>query len=438
MTSLLSRQLRQCGIAADSQAGAWAELLATVSATYDEMEQDRRHLEHTLEVASDELNEANAQLRSETESQLKQLNAYYQGTLEGQLGMILCFREERGEFIHTLARRLGWTAETVEGRRLADFLAPEKAATFGAAYRRAWQGEECTVEGESPDGRIDYLARLKPRVGGGAVQEVILAGVEITDLKRIEAELRGAKERAESADRTKSEFLAVMSHEIRTPLHAIMGYTQLLKQCCQDPDQAQWIGTIDRSSRRLQELIDDILDYSIIEVGRLKTVQEPMSLNDVIQSVAASYRPAAEEKGLALDSGLSGGLPEVIESDMARVRQILANLVSNAVKFTAKGRITMGASAGSESQAGATRATIRFTVADSGIGIPKEMRERLFKPFTQVDSSTTRHYGGTGLGLAISRRLARALGGELDFVSEPGKGSIFTFTLPLVRVDSQE
>jgi signal transduction histidine kinase/ActR/RegA family two-component response regulator len=376
-------------------------------------------------------------LRSEAENQLRDLNSYYRRTLEGQQGMILCFREEAGDFVHTLcrgllARRLGWTAERVEGKRLDDFLPPEMAARLRAAYQRAWNGEECTVEGESPDGKISFLALLQPRGGGEGATEAILSAVEITDRKRVELELRAAKERAESADRTKSEFLAVMSHEIRTPLNAILGFTDLLLENCREPSQHLWIKTIDQSGRVLSSLINDILDFSKIEAGQLELRAEPMEVADVMQSAVGLFRPAANEKGVALELRMDPALPAVIMADPLRIRQIITNLLANAVKFTKEGTISVGVVLGPGSGGEGRRPELAFLIKDTGIGIAEDVRGKLFKPFSQADSSTSRQYGGTGLGLAISRRLARAMGGELDYVSEAGRGSLFTFTLPAV------
>jgi len=435
VNSLLQRQLRR--IETDRPADPWVELLKATSATYDELERDRRHLEHTLAVVSDELNEANELLRSEAESQLRQLNSYYRETLEGQQGMILCFREEAGDFVHTLcrgqlARRLGWTADKVEGKLLDDFLPKETAALLRSAYRRAWSGEECTFEGESADGKISYLALLQPRPGREAAKEAILSAVEITDRKRVESELREAKERAESADRAKSEFLAVMSHEIRTPLNAILGFTGLLLESCKEPSQQLWIKTIDQSGQVLNALIKDILDFSKIEAGQLDLRPEPIALAEVMQSVVGLFRPTAAEKGLTLDLWLDPSLPPVILADPLRLRQILTNLLANAVKFTRAGTISAGAILTRPAEIEGRPPELAILIRDSGIGIPDSVRGSLFKPFTQADSSTTRKYGGTGLGLAISRRLARAMGGDLDYTSEAGRGTLFTFTLPAI------
>jgi signal transduction histidine kinase/ActR/RegA family two-component response regulator len=430
MQTLLKRQLKQCRIPPEAVAGPWAELLAAVEQTYAEMEQDRRLIEHTLEVASDELNEANEQLRRDAESRIRELNKYYQHCLEGQQGMIVCFRESDGDFVHTLCRgqlalRLGWTADRVEGRRLGDFLPSKEAADLRTAYLRAWNGEECSFEGGSSDGSIAYLAHLRPRQG--PAQEVILAGVDITDRKRAEAELVAAKERAESADRAKSGFLAVMSHEIRTPLNAILGFTHLLAGEVQGAEHQTWLKTIDQSGRALQAIINDVLDFSKIEAGQMDISSEPFQLVEGMRSLTALFRPAADEKGVGLELSLEAGVPETIMTDPTRLRQILTNLLSNAVKFTSKG--TIGLRVGAVA-AGEGRRTLRFSVADTGIGIPESVRDRLFKPFSQADSSTTRNFGGTGLGLAISLRLARAMGGDLGYTSTPGKGSVFTLSLP--------
>ena len=433
MSSLLERQLRKYlppGI--DPAAGPWLGLFTAIAKAYDELEADRTLLEHTLEVTSDELNEANDRLRRESADQLRSLSRYYQQTLESQQGMILCVQRTEAGFVHTLCRgqlaaRLGWMPETVEGRRLEDFLPSAQASALRPAYECAWNGQECTCEGMSVDGTLAYLAWLRPRIENHVIREVIVSCVEITDRKRVEHELVAAKEHAEAADRAKSEFLAVMSHEIRTPLNAVLGFTALLLETQINEEQRAWLHTIDQSGVTLLTLINDILDFSKIEAGQLQLELRPCDLASLLESVTHLFLPRASEKGLALELRLEPGLPAIIATDTSRLQQILVNLMSNAVKFTAHGSIMLSADASED--------TLRITVRDTGIGIAPQQHDRLFKPFIQADSSTTRLYGGTGLGLAICQRLARALGGDISIESAPGQGSTFTLTLPVTHAE---
>ena len=428
MSTLLDRQLRKhLPPGVDPTAEPWRDLFKAISTAYDELEDDHRLLEHTLQVTSDELNEANDRLRREAADQLRSLSRYFQQTLESQQGMILCVQRTEAGFVHTLCRgqlaaRLGWIPETVEGHRLEDFLPPDQAAVLRFAYERAWSGEECTCEGTSVNGSLVYLAWLRPRTVNNTVHEIIVSCVEITDRKQIERELVAAKEHAEAADRAKSEFLAIMSHEIRTPLNAVLGFTSLLLETQIDEEQRSWLHTIDQSGTSLLTLINDILDFSKIEAGQLQLDPRPCELASLLESVVHLFLPRAIEKGLTLDLQLEPDLPATIITDTHRLRQILANLVSNAVKFTAYGDIRLSACV--------TQNILLITVRDTGIGLSARQQERLFKPFSQADSSTTRLYGGTGLGLAISQRLARALGGEISMESAPDKGSAFTVAIP--------
>ena len=248
---------------------------------------------------------------------------------------------------------------------------------------------------------------------------------DITESYRQRQALSVAKDAAEAAARAKAEFLANMSHEIRTPMNAVLGMTELLQNSAITAEQAEFVGIIRSSGDTLLTLINDILDFSKIESGHLELEQAPVNLRDCLESALAISAHAAAGKGLDLLLEIEPGAPPAILGDITRLRQILTNLLSNAVKFTARGEVLVALSA----QPGDR---LRCAVRDTGIGIPSDRLDRLFKSFSQVDSSTTRHYGGTGLGLAISHRLITLMGGLIWVESTPGQGSTFLFEIPYV------
>jgi signal transduction histidine kinase/ActR/RegA family two-component response regulator len=254
------------------------------------------------------------------------------------------------------------------------------------------------------------------------------------ELSRAKAELEVALGAAQSANRAKSEFLANMSHEIRTPLNAVIGMSELIRGTALDTVQREYTETIRASGEALLSVINQILDFSRIEHGNLEFERVSVDLPACVQSVIEMNRHQTANRPLELRLELRPGLPATVLGDATRLRQILINLVANAVKFTERGEVVVTA----EPMEGGVNDElwVRFIVRDTGIGIPADRMDRLFQPFSQVDASTTRRYGGTGLGLAITRRLVHLLGGRLRVNSRPGSGSSFEVELPFGDVDS--
>jgi PAS domain S-box-containing protein len=319
----------------------------------------------------------------------------------------------------------------------ARLVLPEGSCASEGFQETPWMQRAVIRAGEETAGALEvaYLEERPEADEGPFLQEerTLLEMIaerlgKVISRDRVETELIWAKHQAEAANRAKSEFLANMSHEIRTPMTAILGFSEILLENAEGGPVQEAAAIIKRNGQHLLEIINDILDLSKIEAGRLRIERLPCSLPALIDEVISLMRVRAEAKGLTLTAEYAGPIPEHIQTDPTRLRQVLVNLVGNAVKFTETGSVRMVVRHRPEH---APAPVLEIDVIDTGIGLEAEQLGRLFTPFMQADASTTRKYGGTGLGLAISKRLLGMLGGEISVTSRPGQGSTFTLRLPV-------
>ena len=325
----------------------------------------------------------------------------------------------------------GYSRDQALGRERAELLresppSPCPAAPGDATVQKR-QSQILTRSGR----RVTILKNAAPLIDAeGRSTGGIESFVDVSDLIRAQVE-------AEDASRMKSAFLANMSHEIRTPLNAIMGLSQLLLTADLAPEQRECVETMRSAGEGLLVILNDILDFSRIEVGRLEIRPAPLDIDRLLEEARRVMAQAANEQGLTLTIERDPKLPRVLVCDPVRLKQILLNLLSNAIKFTARGRVVLSVARVRPRSGDDTRIWTQFRVRDTGPGIPEHMREHIFEPFVQTEDAMARNPGGTGLGLSISNRLARLLGGTgLEVASLPGRGSTFFFTLPLAEPEA--
>lgn len=313
----------------------------------------------------------------------------------------------------------------------------EQNAVFRASRGERIFGDE--IQWEGPAGKKSLLvdaSLVAPLFGREAI--VALTFQDVTGLKRIQDELRIAKQSAESANRAKSNFLANMSHEIRTPLSAIIGFSELMAQkITTEEERYRFAATVKRNGQMLMQIIDDILDLSKIEAGKLDLEIVDVNVRKMISDLTELFNLSASDKKIDLISHIEDDVPKMITADPTRLRQILFNVVGNAIKFTQEGQVSIGVRAIKDGNK-APGDFVEIEVSDTGLGISVEQQQRIFRPFSQADSSTTRKFGGTGLGLILTRHLSQAMGGDFNLrSSEPGVGSKFYVHLPIGEMTSK-
>ncbi len=370
-------------------------------------------------------------------AQLNQSEARYKGLVDSQ-GDPIFRRDAHSRLTYAndaFFRLFGLSAQDAIGHAFAPELHPDSRAPLFGSFagletgraRVRYDQHVRTAYGWRWIAWEDYAVRDEK----GRLVEVQSVGRDITERKALEDALTEARDRAEAASRAKSGFLATMSHEIRTPMNGVLGMARLLLETNLRPEQKSYVEAISQSGETLLALIADILDFSKIESGALSFDEDEVNVRGLLEAVVELQGPRAHAKNIEIVAVAAAEVPEIVRGDDLRLRQVLTNLVGNAIKFTDKGGVRIDVTLFE----GAERRYLRFDVRDTGVGVPPGKRAEIFQEFVQVDSSHARRFGGSGLGLAISKRLVEAMGGEIGVDSAPGGGSLFWFTVPSIVVE---
>ncbi|MGR4863049.1 ATP-binding protein [Caulobacter sp. LARHSG274] len=385
---------------------------------------DRRRAEDSLAAS-----EARARQAAEAaEATAQNLTTFFDVSLD-----MLCIRDLQGRFVklsRTWETVLGYPVETLESQPLLPLVHPDDVAETKAQMAKAEDGEV-----------FGFVNRYRHRDGHYCPLEwrarrsgdlVFAVGRDVTERLRTEAEMQAARQAAEAANRAKTDFLANMSHEIRTPLNGVIGVIAALGQTELTPAQREMVELVQSSGATLERLVSDILDVSKIEAGRLTIEERAFDLEAELGGLLDITRIRADEKGLVFRAECDASVRGVFRGDSVRIKQVLGNLLSNALKFTSRGEVVARIAVADPVQAGApSRLTLQ--VRDTGVGFDPELAAVLFQRFSQADTTITRRFGGTGLGLSISKTLVEMMGGEITAESQPGRGSQFDVVIPLTR-----
>ncbi|MBC8768137.1 response regulator [Arenibacter sp. BSSL-BM3] len=427
---LLNRQLKKIDLD-DRTLDLIAPLLHQVDEAYKAFDSDLEHVENVLEKSSQELFQTNQQLKNSIESISGQLSK-----VAGNIKDVIFEMDLKGNwsYLNPAWQKLtGLKVRDCLGKPFHQFLKDDRGKDYTnlidlkkpnfKTISKIFKSQ--TIGGEHK--WLDFSLKVI-KSEDGSIEGYIGAIVDISKIKETELALIEAKEKESMANKAKDEFLTTMSHEIRTPLNAVIGISHLLLLENPKKEQLENLSTLKHSSEHLLCLVNDILDFNKIASGLLELEERDFSLNQVLNGLQSIFHNTAKEKDLRLLVKTDTALPKTFIGDSTRLSQILTNLVSNAIKFTEEGRVTVDIEA---VEIAKDYCVLEFIISDTGIGIPEDKRDKIFLSFAQANSDTTRKYGGTGLGLAICKRLLELMDSDLELESEVGKGSTFSFKLKL-------
>jgi PAS domain S-box-containing protein len=414
------------------------EMLSQIQARDGDLQAAHRELEARVEERTGELR-SEVTDRKRAQRELEERKTFLNSVIENSpVGIVATSRDGSVQMCNPAFERVfGVRQADILSRSLREVVgSSELNAEIEANHRAIFSGQATHVVSRRARGdgtMVDVEAFAVPLFTDGAMTGAVMLYQDITERKLAETTLLAAKEAAEAASRAKSEFLANMSHEIRTPMNGIIGMTELALDTTLTPEQREYLGLVKTSANSLLTLINDILDFSKIEAGKLDIEMIDFSFRQSLGETLKTLAFRAHGKGLELAWRVPPGVPERLRGDIGRLRQVLVNLLGNALKFTERGEVVLEV----ETKAEESRSVeLHFRVRDTGIGIPADKQAMIFDAFTQADSSSTRLYGGTGLGLAITARLVGLMGGKIWVESELGRGSVFHFTIRFGLADS--